>query len=172
MVYVMNFLQSQVKEALDKNTVYHILARDPRIRSCRGVPMEEKRLEVTPEEIAEYFRRASEALDGVPAHFVFNMDEMGHQEWADKQTRTCFVPSEHVADEVPYPVSRTSGLRIHVGGSPREHCAKFPKCRHHIGRGQQGVLQSRATPGAVLTATNYWGKNGSRGSDWGGPGTC
>jgi hypothetical protein len=73
--------------------------------------MEEKRLEVTPEEIAEYFQRASEALDGVPAHFVFNMDEMGHQEWADKQTRTCYVPSEHVADEVPYPVSRT-GKRI------------------------------------------------------------
>jgi hypothetical protein len=111
MVEIMIFLQSQAKEPLDKNTVYHIIAREPRIKSCRGVPMEEKRLEVSPEQIAEYFERASQAIDAIPAHFVFNMDEMGHQEWADKKVRQCFVPSYHEADQVAYPVPR-SGKRI------------------------------------------------------------
>jgi hypothetical protein len=46
--------------------------------------MEVKHLEVTPAQIAEYFERAKEAIDGIPAHFVSNIDEMGHQEWADK----------------------------------------------------------------------------------------
>jgi hypothetical protein len=61
--------------------------------------MEEQRLEVTPEQIAEYFERAMEAIDGIPAHFVSNIDEMGHQEWGHKQARTWFLPSYHEADE-------------------------------------------------------------------------
>jgi hypothetical protein len=55
--------------------------------------MEEQRLEVTPEQIAEYFERAMEAIDGIP------IDEMGHQEWGHKQARTWFVPSYHEPDE-------------------------------------------------------------------------
>jgi hypothetical protein len=73
--------------------------------------MEDKRTEVTAEQIAAYFQLAASLIDGVPAHFVFNMDEMGHQEWADRQTRTCFVPVYHEHDHVAYPVSRT-GKRI------------------------------------------------------------
>jgi hypothetical protein len=46
--------------------------------------MEDKRTEVTEGEILELFRRAIEAIDRVPSHFVFNMDEMGHQDWAHR----------------------------------------------------------------------------------------
>jgi hypothetical protein len=31
------------------------------------------------------------AIDAVSAHFVLNMDEMGHQDWADRQVQTCYV---------------------------------------------------------------------------------
>jgi hypothetical protein len=54
--------------------------------------MEEKRLEQAPEQIADYFQQAREAIDGTPVHFVLNMDEMDHQECADKQIRAFFVP--------------------------------------------------------------------------------
>jgi hypothetical protein len=73
--------------------------------------MEDKRIHVTIEQIQEYFQHAAAVLDGVPAHFVFNMDEMGHQDWADRQTKTCYVPVYHPRDEVSVPVSRT-GRRI------------------------------------------------------------
>jgi hypothetical protein len=39
------------------------------------------------------------------------MDEMGHQDWADRQVKTCYVPSYHQHDQVFVPVSRT-GKRI------------------------------------------------------------
>jgi hypothetical protein len=39
------------------------------------------------------------------------MDEMGHQEWADRQNVMCVVPSTHDEDHVNLPVSRT-GKRI------------------------------------------------------------
>jgi hypothetical protein len=73
--------------------------------------MEDHRLDVTPESIIEYFQRAIEAIDGIPAHFVFNADEMGRQRWANRDERTYFVPVSHPEDQVPHPVSR-AGKRI------------------------------------------------------------
>jgi hypothetical protein len=40
------------------------------------------------------------AIDGVPVHFVLNMDEMGHQDWADRQVQTCYVQTDHIAKVV------------------------------------------------------------------------
>jgi hypothetical protein len=33
-----------------------------------------------PEAIADYLRNAIALIDGLPAYFIFNADEMGHQE--------------------------------------------------------------------------------------------
>jgi hypothetical protein len=81
---ILDFIQEGSLEPVDKNSVYHWLQREPRIKSCRGVPMEDHRIAVTPDAILDYFQRAIATIDGVPAHFVFNLHEMGHQEWADR----------------------------------------------------------------------------------------
>jgi hypothetical protein len=52
-----------------------------------------------------------QVTDGAPAHFVFSMDEMGHQDWADRTEKTCLVPAYHPTKYVYIPVSRT-GKRI------------------------------------------------------------
>jgi hypothetical protein len=53
--------------------------------------MEEKRLQVTAEDITAYFARLTEAIHGVPAHFVHVVDEMDHPEWIDRQEQVCHV---------------------------------------------------------------------------------
>jgi hypothetical protein len=73
--------------------------------------MEEHRPAITPDAIVDYLRRAIEGIDGLPTHFIFNTDEMGHQEWADRHEQTGFVPAYHVGDQVGYPVS-CAGKRI------------------------------------------------------------
>jgi hypothetical protein len=73
--------------------------------------MEDHRVDVTPEVIADYLQNAIALIDDLPAHLLFNADEMGHQEWADRHERTCFVPVFHQGDQVGYPVSR-AGKRI------------------------------------------------------------
>jgi hypothetical protein len=57
------------------------------------VRIEEKRFEGTHEAIKIYFRCLVEAIKRIPAHFVDNIAELGHQEWADRQ-------QEPVADQV------------------------------------------------------------------------
>jgi hypothetical protein len=94
-----------------KDTLYHILARDGRIRCVSGLPMEEKRIEVTSEQIRDYFANLTSLISGAPCQFVFNFDEMGHQEWADRGPMRCYIPSEDESDFVYFPVSRT-GKRI------------------------------------------------------------
>jgi hypothetical protein len=66
---------------------------------------------VTTEAISAFVQHAMEVTDGVPAHFVFNLDEMGHQDWADRTEKTRLVPADHPSKQVNVPVSRT-GKRI------------------------------------------------------------
>jgi transposase len=53
---ILQFFQERAAEAVDKNSVYHWLHRESRITSCRGVPTEDRRLEITPEIIVDYFQ--------------------------------------------------------------------------------------------------------------------
>jgi hypothetical protein len=73
--------------------------------------MEESRLAVSPDDIKVYFHRLVAIIHGTPAYFAFHADEVGHQKWADRQEKTCHVPSEHTGDEVPFLVPRP-GMRI------------------------------------------------------------
>jgi hypothetical protein len=108
---IREYIEATWEVEIDRDTVWRSLARDPRIKSCDARPMEDKRLAVTDEQIEEHFHKLVNLVSGVPAHFVFNMDEMGHQDWADRQTNTCYVSSEVKENYVYVPVSRT-GRRI------------------------------------------------------------
>jgi hypothetical protein len=105
------FARDWLQVDVSTNTMHHIMSRISSIKSVTAIPMDEKRLKVTTDQIKEYFANLFANVSGAPAHFVFNMDEMGHQTWSDAHNKTCFVPSDHPGDEMFYPVSRT-GKRI------------------------------------------------------------
>jgi hypothetical protein len=97
--------------SIDADTLYHVLHRHEGVRTVPGIPMDEKRLSVTDEDIRIYFGSLVAQVSGVPSHFLFNMDEMGHQDWADRSEVTCYVPADVIDDRIYYPVSRI-GKRI------------------------------------------------------------
>jgi hypothetical protein len=66
---------------------------------------------IGPEEVLDHIARLIGFVEGVPAHFVFNMDEIGHQDWADRQRKMCIVPASHDGTRVYSPLSRV-GKRI------------------------------------------------------------
>jgi hypothetical protein len=107
MAETMQFLQTHSDKQIECNTAYHIIRKDPRVKRYIDLSMEDKWTEVTTYQIIQHFQLAAALLNGVPAHFVFNMDEMGHQKWADRQARTCFVSAYHEPDDVALPVFRT-----------------------------------------------------------------
>jgi hypothetical protein len=111
-----NLIHERFGKEILPDTMYHIMARDARIRTCQAKPMEDSRLQVTDEDILQYFHELYSKVNGIPAHFVANMDEMGHQPFADAKDTICFVPSTFLESFVPYPVSRV-GKRITLIGS-------------------------------------------------------
>jgi hypothetical protein len=50
-------------------------------------------LNVPEEDVITWFAKLGESIDGISADFVFNMDEMGHAEYADAKDELCYVPS-------------------------------------------------------------------------------
>jgi hypothetical protein len=118
--------------SIDADAIYHVLRRHEGVRMVLGIPMDEKRLSVTDEDIRTYFGSLVAQVSGVPSHFLFNMDEMGHQDWADRSEVTCYVPSDVVDNRIHYPVSRI-GRRItlitcvRADGSYVRPCLAIPR---------------------------------------------
>jgi hypothetical protein len=104
-------IRSKFNKVILPDTLYHALTRDSRIRPCKAEPIDERRAQVSDDAIREYFSTLFTTVSGAPAHFVFNMDEMGHQTWADAQQTVCFVPVDFEDSIVHYPVPRT-GKRV------------------------------------------------------------
>jgi hypothetical protein len=82
---IVHHITERHDKVIDANSIRHMLDRDPHVMFCRCVPMEEECLQVTAEDISANQARPTEPIEGVPAFFVSNMDEMDCQEWADRQ---------------------------------------------------------------------------------------
>lgn len=55
--------------------------------------MDDESLSVPKEQIMNHFQILFQIISGVPAHFVYNMDEMGHQIWQIRQERSAIFPN-------------------------------------------------------------------------------
>jgi hypothetical protein len=108
---IQGFIHDQFGLFIVNNTLHHMLSKLDCLKSVVGLPMEEKRVSVKQEDIIHYFAYIIQHLNGTPAHFIFNMDEMGHQEFVDAGSKIVFVPSDYPNASIYYPVPRT-GRRI------------------------------------------------------------
>jgi hypothetical protein len=97
-------------KSLLEDTLHHLLTRDPRIKTCWGKLIDERRLTVGDEAISAYFALLMSTVSGAPAHFIFNMDEMG-QSWVHAPETVYFVHSKLTESAIYVPVSRI-GKRI------------------------------------------------------------
>jgi hypothetical protein len=46
-------------------------------------------------------------FEGVSTHFIYDLEKTGHQEWADRQEKVCYVPAHHQRSYAYVPVPRT-----------------------------------------------------------------
>jgi hypothetical protein len=59
--------------------------------------------------LADFFNDLEAVIDGIPAAFVYDVDESGWSEWADKSTEMIvLVPTDFEKDRIPVPVDRHS----------------------------------------------------------------
>jgi hypothetical protein len=109
------FIHREYGLDISNDTLRRALARDQRIKPCAGTPMEMQRVQVTNEALMEYYSLLQRTIEEVPTAFIWNMDEIGHSDWADAHQELVYVPSNFEEDHIPIPVNR-AGKRITLVG--------------------------------------------------------
>jgi hypothetical protein len=55
------------------------ISSDKTLRLQLALPVDSKQMEIIPSQVQTYFTTFFQRVEAVPALFIFNMDEMGHQ---------------------------------------------------------------------------------------------
>ena len=84
-----------------------IIRKMPEYKATKAQPLETNRYECSYETIEEFYRRLTEALEGVPVGWCFNLDETGQQDFVDSRELCVIVPSDSdAAQHAVYKVDR------------------------------------------------------------------
>lgn len=75
-------------------------------KTCVAVPLDQDRYFATLEDIEDNLKLSKEEVEDVPSNFVFNVDEVGHSEYADSYQKIVIVPKACQSKTVPYPLQK------------------------------------------------------------------
>ena len=167
-IQLQDFIYDKIGKSIKMNTIYHIISKNPKIKTVTGIPMEKVRAESTLESIIDYYDRLKCALQyDIPTHFFFNMDESGIQEFVDKREMQLLVPSSYPDDSKVYSVNRGSKRSTLIGcicldGSALKPCIISPSKTIETelitcGYNEENVLIISQESGFVnKEAFNFW----------------
>lgn len=81
----MNFVAHKFKKYIYTDTLRHIIREKlgHLFKSVVGIPKEEDRMAVSLEDIEKNIEELKQKIEGVPTKFVFNLDEVGYEEFCD-----------------------------------------------------------------------------------------
>jgi hypothetical protein len=78
----------------------------PALRIIKGISMEQDRLFADPAQIGLHYATLAAVITGNPAALVINLDETGHQAWADAHKEFVIGPARFPGKTVSIPVDR------------------------------------------------------------------
>lgn len=87
----LNFVKENFRIDMLPDTCRKWINRSTAFCTVEAEPMDQKRLEVSHDQIVSYFDNLREALTGVPAALVFNLDESGFQQFVDARDKVVIV---------------------------------------------------------------------------------
>jgi hypothetical protein len=78
-----NWVNQNCQTALGMATLRNCISEMPALRIIQGIPMEQDRVFSDPAQIGLHYATLEAAITRKPAALVINLDETGHQAWAD-----------------------------------------------------------------------------------------
>jgi hypothetical protein len=82
------------------------LRRDKIFATAVGIPMEEKRLHMNLNDLLQWYDDLNVSIRNIPRFFIFNMDEMGLDDWVDSRDYLVAIPRPAHSEETNVPVER------------------------------------------------------------------
>lgn len=105
---VQEYIFSRFRKSLLPDTVRHLfrIKLQDEFHTVPGEPMEQKRIDAKLANIEQNLNLLSQEIIGIPSGFIFNLDEVGYEEFADAHEITVIVPANYQKATAPYPVNR------------------------------------------------------------------
>lgn len=110
---IQDFIIENFHKEIKDDTIRCIIERtlSDYFKTVDAKPIEVKRMAVQLSDIENNINTLADEITDVPMPFVFNLDEMGTQEWADAYKKRVIVPAGYRLNSAPYAIER-GGKRI------------------------------------------------------------
>jgi hypothetical protein len=106
--------RSQIE--LSADTLRYMCRDMPDVKRLIGLPMDNSRVHCDQRAVADFYDELEAVIDGIPAEFVYNVDEGGCSEWADRPAEMIvLVPADFDQDRIFVPTDRHSKRSTMVG---------------------------------------------------------
>ena len=114
---LVDFIFKNFAKTVSSDCLWHVIHRNPSLKTVIGHPMETIRAEVPLEIIEEHYQKLKSILENerIPPQFVFNVDESGFQDFVDATDMILVIPSDCQENELVYPVNRNSKRATLIG---------------------------------------------------------
>lgn len=104
---IQQFIISSFKKVISIDTLRNYILSQDRFKIINGIPQDENRVAVNPEDIEKYYDNLSQVVSSCPASLVFNMDEAGQDEYIDTHSMRVVVPFSYTNCSINVPVRRS-----------------------------------------------------------------
>lgn len=106
---ISDIIYSNFNKLISNDTLRHLIYTQFKedYKTCIGIPMEKDRVEASLSEIENNLYELSQKVNGVPAPFVFNVDEMGQSDYVDAHETIVIVPKNYTKSRAEYSVDRS-----------------------------------------------------------------
>lgn len=105
---LIDFVQGTTEKVLIPDTMRKLIARFDDLKTVVGVPMEAERVKCNEADAELFYELLKDAVNGIPAAFIFNLDEAGFQEWVDAREEKVVVPECYEGDDIKIPTDGNS----------------------------------------------------------------
>lgn len=126
------FVLANIRKTISQDTLHNYIVDSELFRIINGVPIDEKRYLIDQKDIDNFFTSLKELIDGCPASLVFNIDEVGQDEFVDTNSMCVIIPSSCTDATTKIPVRRLYKLStlvycIGVDGTMIKPLLKIPR---------------------------------------------
>jgi hypothetical protein len=149
---LMAFADTHFGKNIHLDSIRHWVHRCQDLKEVDGHPQETVRLNCNPQEIDGYYDDLDRILHDFPAALVINLDETGHQEWADRTDQRVVVPESYEGDSIDIPINRASKRSTLLGAITADGFALDPMVIMHRGTIEREVYQTGYIPTRVMFA--------------------
>jgi hypothetical protein len=101
------YVQEQFNLVPSRGWLWHFVRRhSDRLEHAKAHPQEEARMNVTQEIARRHVANLEQYVRDLPTELIFNLDEVGSQEWADRKPRSVIIPRQPRPVRIEYSVPR------------------------------------------------------------------